>query len=73
MSEFRKRLRRSWWIFIEGNLADHNLLVQRKRGHFRVLYPEGAVSHTLSFVSAQTYKNAFGGRVIDHDDPSREV
>lgn len=58
----RKILR--WWYkmqIIKGCVDNH-----RRKGKFRVKYPDGEISQPFDYKTAKDYRDIFGGKVIDN-------
>lgn len=46
--------------------SDGSLLNHRMKGKFKVKYPDGRISQPFSWRTAKSYKNIFGGEILDN-------
>lgn len=71
MNKLWRNIKVGWHKFFDTGYSEM-MGFQNALGKFKVVYPDGKVSQMMSYSTAKSYSNMFGGKVIYWRDLDEE-
>lgn len=65
MNKIFRKILRFWYIISFDGSSEDSLDTHRRRGKFKVKYPDGKISQNFSYWIAKDYAEMFGGEIIE--------